>query len=196
MASDEPPVSPPVIAFTNRDDFAGWLDAQHADAPAGIWLKLAKKGSGIDSITYAEALDIALRYGWIDGQKKGLDESYWLQRFTPRRARSIWSKINRDKATALIELGQMRPAGLREVEAAKADGRWETAYESQRGASVPPELQEALDADPVAVAAFATLDSPNRYAFIFRVATAKRSETKAKRVAEFIAMLHDGRRIH
>jgi uncharacterized protein YdeI (YjbR/CyaY-like superfamily) len=185
----------PIIAFASAEDFSVWLDTEHVSSE-GIWLKLAKKESGIASVTYAHALDVALCYGWIDGQKKPFDDAYWLQRFTPRRTRSKWSKINTEKVAALVAAGRMRPAGLQEIEAAKADGRWDAAYSAQSTATVPPELQAALDADPVAAAAFATLNSTNRYAFIYRVTEAKRPETRARRVAQFIEMLHDGRRLH
>jgi uncharacterized protein YdeI (YjbR/CyaY-like superfamily) len=185
----------PIIAFAGAADFETWLAAEHAVAP-GLWLKIAKKATGIDTVSYAEALDVALCYGWIDGQKASFDESYFLQRFTPRRARSKWSKINTDKVAALIAAGRMRPAGQREIDAAQADGRWEVAYHGQRANAVPPELQAALDADPVAAAAYAALNSANRYAMAYRVGEAKKPETKARRVAEYIAMLHDGRRIH
>jgi uncharacterized protein YdeI (YjbR/CyaY-like superfamily) len=185
----------PVLLFGNRDAWEEWLDANHADAPGG-WKEIAKAGSGVASITYAEAIEVALCFGWIDGQKARGDERVWRQRFTPRGPRSRWSKINRDKAQALIDAGAMRPAGLREVERAQADGRWEAAYDGQRTATVPDDLRAALDADPAASAAFAELDSANRYAILYRVHEAKRPETRARRIERFVAMLARGERLH
>ena len=134
----------PIVPFASRDAWAAWLDEHHATSD-GVWLKIAKKGSGIETVSYAETLDAALCYGWIDGQKASLDERHWLQRFTPRRLRSKWSKVNRQKATELIEKGEMRPAGLREVERAKADGRWEAAYDAQSTATVPDDMRRELE---------------------------------------------------
>jgi uncharacterized protein YdeI (YjbR/CyaY-like superfamily) len=184
-----------ILAFATADDWERWISAQRPDSP-GLWLKLAKKGCDTPSIDYATALESALCFGWIDGQKRPYDESYWLQRFTPRKARSKWSRINRDKATALIESGRMQPAGLREVELAKADGRWDAAYESQSSSTVPDDLQAALDADPRAAEFFATLDKANRYAVLYRVHEAKRADTRAKRIEKFVAMLHAHETIH
>jgi uncharacterized protein YdeI (YjbR/CyaY-like superfamily) len=183
------------LPFASRDAWEAWLDAHHEDSD-GVWLKIAKKGSGLDSVTHPEALEIALCFGWIDGQRRALDERHFLQRFTPRRDRSRWSKINRDKATELIDAGRMRPAGLREVEAARADGRWDAAYDGQRTATVPEDLQRALDADERAGAFFATLSSQNRYAILYRVQDAKRPATRARRIERFVAMLREGRAIH
>jgi uncharacterized protein YdeI (YjbR/CyaY-like superfamily) len=185
----------PVLPFVSVADWERWLEAQPADSP-GLWLKLAKKGCDTPSIDYAAALESALCFGWIDGQKRPFDAAYWLQGFTPRKARSKWSRINRDKATALIDSGRMRPAGLRQVELAWADGRWEAAYASQSSASVPPDLQAALDADPLAAESFATLDGANRYAVLYRVQEAKRAETRARRIEKFVAMLHARETIH
>jgi uncharacterized protein YdeI (YjbR/CyaY-like superfamily) len=185
----------PIILFTSAETWELWLDAQPADS-AGLWLKLAKKGCETPSIDYATALGSALCFGWIDGQKRPYDESYWLQRFCPRKARSRWSKINRDKATALIESRRMRPAGLREVESAKQDGRWDAAYASQSVADVPEDLQAALNADPRAAEFFAALDRANRYAVLYRVHEAKRADTRAKRIEKFVAMLHAHETIH
>lgn len=184
-----------IQAFATSDDWERWLGAQSPDFP-GLWLKLAKKGCDTPSIDYATAVESALCFGWIDGQKRPYDESYWLQRFTPRKARSKWSRINRDKATALIESGRMQPTGLREVELAKADGRWDAAYESQSSSTVPDDLQAALDADPRAAEFFATLDKANRYAVLYRVHEAKRADTRAKRIEKFVAMLHAHETIH
>jgi uncharacterized protein YdeI (YjbR/CyaY-like superfamily) len=185
----------PIVPFTSAGDLRTWLHDNHRDS-AGIWLKIAKKGTGIDTVTYDEAVDAALCYGWIDGQKGKFDDTWWLQRFTPRRPRSKWSKINCDRATKLIASGAMEPAGLAEVEAAKADGRWDAAYAGQRTATVPEDLQAALDADPDAKAFFATLNSANRYAILYRVQDAKRPETRAKRIATFVEMLREGRTLH
>ncbi|MBR7827630.1 YdeI/OmpD-associated family protein [Actinospica sp. MGRD01-02] len=185
----------PTLIFATAQEWEDWLAAQPADS-AGLWLKLAKKGCDTPSIDYATALESALCFGWIDGRKRPLDESFWLQRFTPRTPRSKWSRINRDRATALIEAGRMRPAGLREVERAREDGRWDAAYESQSSAEVPADLQAALDADPQAAAFFATLDRANRYAVLYRVNEAKRADTRAKRIEKFVAMLHAGETIH
>ena len=184
-----------MLIFASAQDWEAWLETQPADSP-GLWLKIAKKGCETPSIDYATALESALCFGWIDGQKRPLDDLFWLQRFTPRKARSRWSRINRDKATALIESGRMRESGLREVERARQDGRWDAAYESQRSAAVPEDLQAALDADPRAAAFFATLDSANRYAVLYRVNEAKRADTRAKRIEKFVAMLHDHETLH
>ncbi len=185
----------PLLLFKTPTAWATWL-AKHHDKSTGLWLRLAKKDSGCKSITYPEALEVALCHGWIDGQKKGEDEQYWQQRFTRRGARSIWSKINRDKALALIEQGLMKPAGQREVDRAQADGRWDAAYEGQAKATVPPDLQAALDANKTALAFFATLDSVNRYAILFRTHNAKKAETRAKRIAQYVDMLARHEKIH
>jgi uncharacterized protein YdeI (YjbR/CyaY-like superfamily) len=185
----------PILAFTSRTDFATWLDERH-ESSGGIWLRIARKGSGINSVSYHEALDVALRYGWIDGQKASYDDDYWLQRFGPRTARSKWSKVNRGMAQDLIDRGEMQPAGLREVERAQADGRWAAAYDAQSTATVPEDLRRALDADPVADAFFSTLDSRNRYAILYRLADAKRPETRVRRLRTFVAMLHNQEKLH
>jgi uncharacterized protein YdeI (YjbR/CyaY-like superfamily) len=185
----------PTLLFASVENWESWLEAQPADSP-GLWLKIAKKGCETSSIDYATALESALCFGWIDGQKRPLDDSFWLQRFTPRKPRSRWSKINRDRATGLIESGRMRPAGLREVERARQDGRWDAAYESQSVAAVPEDLQAALDADPRAAEFYATLDSANRYAVLYRVHEAKRPSTRAARIEKFVAMLHAHETIH
>jgi uncharacterized protein YdeI (YjbR/CyaY-like superfamily) len=185
----------PILAFDGPDAWAAWLEEEHASSK-GIWLKLAKKGSGIPSVTYAEALEVALCHGWIDGQKRSHDASAWLQKFTPRGKRSIWSKVNREKALALIESGRMRPAGLEEVERAQRDGRWEAAYDSQSTATMPGDLAEVLEQSPKAKAFFATLDSANRYAILFRVQTAKKAETRVRRIEQLVQMLERGEKIH
>ena len=181
----------PSLTFASQADWEAWLDKEHLSSD-GLWLKLAKKSAGVPSVSYAEALEVALCYGWIDGQKGALDQDYWLQRFTPRRRTSKWSKINTDKAEQLIAAGRMRPAGLRQVELAKADGRWQAAYAGQRRASVPDDLQQALDASPSAKALFGTLNSANRYAILYRVQDAKRPETRAARIHKFVGMLERG----
>jgi len=185
-----------ILPFASVELWAAWLAGHHADTPGGLWLKLAKKESGIATITYAQALDEALCYGWIDGQKDGFDETWWLQKFTPRRPRSRWSKVNTEKVLALIEAGRMQPAGLREIDAAKADGRWEAAYERQSTAQVPPDLQAAFDANPKAAEFFATLTGANRYAVLYRIHDAKRPQTRADRIAKFVAMLERGETLH
>jgi len=184
----------PVVAFTTEEAFATWL-AGH-EGSSGLWVKFAKKGAAEPTITYAQAVEVALCHGWIDGHKRSLDDTHWLQRFTPRRPRSRWSKVNRAKAEALIDAGRMQATGLREVQAAQADGRWAAAYPNQADASVPDDLQAALDADAEAAAFFATLDRSNRYAILYRVHEAKRPETRQRRIATFVAMLHAGETIH
>ena len=187
---------PEVLPFATPEEWEAWLRAHHQTVTAGVWIKFARKGSGIPTVTYRDALQVALRFGWIDGQARSHDESWYLQRFTPRRARSIWSKRNRDFATALIEAGEMEPAGLREVERAKADGRWDAAYDAPSTATVPDDLQAALDANPAAAEFFAGLDRQNRYAILHRVQTAKRPETRARRIETFVAMLEAGEKIY
>ncbi|MFB8757609.1 YdeI/OmpD-associated family protein [Streptomyces nigra] len=184
-----------IVAFESAEAFQAWLGENHTVSP-GIWLKLRKKSPGVVALDYAQALDVALCYGWIDGQKAGLDEQWWLQRFTPRTARSRWSKVNRDKATALIEQGRMQPAGQAEVDRAKADGRWDAAYDSPRTATVPDDLAAALAAEPAAAEFFETLDRQNRYAILYRVQDAKRPETRARRIEKFVAMLAKGEKLH
>ena len=190
-----PPEPLPVVGFESTDAWDAWLAGHHADSP-GLWLKIAKKGSAGRSISYSDALDVALCHGWIDGQKGRHDDDYWLQRFTPRKPGSKWSKINTERAEVLIASGRMRPAGLREVERARADGRWEQAYESQSRMTVPEDLARALAANERAGAFFATLDSANRYAILYRIGTAKRPETRAKRIDTFVAMLSEHKKIH
>ena len=181
----------PVLFFADPDEWEQWLAQEHATAQ-GVWLKFAKKSTGIPSLNHAGALEVALCYGWIDGQARGLDETYHLQKFTPRRARSTWSKINREKVTVLQEAGRMHPAGLAEVERAKADGRWDAAYDPPSTATVPPDLQEALDKNPAAAEFFATLTGSKRYAFLYRIQDAKRPETRARRIATFVDLLNRG----
>jgi uncharacterized protein YdeI (YjbR/CyaY-like superfamily) len=181
----------PVLFFATPAALEAWID-EHGEESNGIWLKFAKKDSGIESVVYAEAVEIALSYGWIDGQAKRLDEQHYLQRFTLRRSRSKWSKINREKAERLIAEGRMRPAGLREVERAKEDGRWDEAYDSPSTATLPDDFQAALDAQPAAAEFFASLGSTKRYSFLYRITDAKRPETRAKRIAEYVELLARG----
>jgi uncharacterized protein YdeI (YjbR/CyaY-like superfamily) len=185
----------PVVLFHDAAAWETWLDEHHASS-RGAWLRLAKKGSGLASVTYAEALDVALCYGWIDGQKKAYDEVSWLQKFTPRGRRSVWSRINRDKVAALTEAGRMRPAGVAAVEAARADGRWDAAYDPPSTATVPDDLAAALEANPQAAAFFATLNGANRYAILWRIQTAKRPETRARTIAKMVGMLERGEKLH
>ncbi|MEA2599320.1 MAG: hypothetical protein QOF89_312 [Acidobacteriota bacterium] len=185
----------PILPFASQRQWEKWLDEHHKTSK-GLWLKIAKKDTGIDSVTYAEALDVALCYGWIDGQKGALDGTHWLQKFTPRTARSKWSKVNRDKAQALIKENRMKPAGLAAVEQARSDGRWEAAYDAQSKASVPEDLQRELDRNPQAAAFFATLDSANRYAVLYRIQEAKKPETRARRIEKFVGMLNRGEKLH
>jgi uncharacterized protein YdeI (YjbR/CyaY-like superfamily) len=185
----------PVLLFASKKDFEAWLEGNHAGAE-GLWLKIAKKGSGVESVDYDEALELALCFGWIDSQKRGFDEAFFLQRFTPRRPRGKWSQINRAKAEELITAGAMRPAGLAEVEAAKADGRWGAAYAGQRTATIPEDLQRELDCNKDAREFFAKLDSANRYAILYRLQEAKKPETRQKRLQKFVAMLERGEKIH
>jgi len=183
------------VLFPDQTAWIAWLHGHHAASP-GLWLRLAKKGSPIQSVSYAEALEAALCYGWIDAQKKGESEQAWLQRFTPRRDKSIWSKINREKAVALIEAGRMQPAGLQQVARAKRDGRWDAAYDSPVAAEVPEDLQAALDRNTAAQAFFRTLDRANRYAILWRIQTVKKAETRARRIRQFVEMLERHEKVH
>jgi uncharacterized protein YdeI (YjbR/CyaY-like superfamily) len=185
----------PILFFESQAAWRRWLSTNHAKAP-GVWIKYARKAAGMKSITYAEAVEEALCHGWIDGQAQSGDETHYLQRFTPRAARSKWSQINRTKALALIEAGRMKPAGLREVERAKADGRWEAAYASPSAAQVPEDLAKALAKSKRARAFFEQLDGRNRYAILHRLHGAKRPETRARRLATFVDMLKEGRKIY
>lgn len=185
----------PTKLFATSGAWERWLERNHDRAP-GVWLKIARRESGASSITYAEALEVALLFGWIDGQKGKLDERFWLQKLTPRGPRSPWSAVNRASALRLIDAGRMRPAGLAAVASAQADGRWERAYASPRRATVPADLQRALDAEPAALARFATLDAHNRYAILYRVQDAKKPETRARRIADYVQMLTRGETLH
>jgi uncharacterized protein YdeI (YjbR/CyaY-like superfamily) len=181
--------------FRSQREWERWLGANHETSP-GIWLKIAKKASGIESVNHAEALEIAICHGWIDGQRRALDEQFFLQKFTPRGPRSTWSRVNREKALDLIARGRMQPAGLREVERAKTDGRWEAAYEPQSTATVPDDLQRQLDANPRAAEFFSSLDSRNRYAILYRLQNTKKPETRVRRLAQFVAMLDEHRKLY
>jgi len=185
------PTELPTLPFESKKKFADWLAMNH-DKSAGLWLKIAKKATGISTVTYAEALDVALCYGWIDGQKGSFDDKYFLQKFTPRRPRSIWSKINTEKVERLIASGEMKPSGLKAVEAAKQDGRWDAAYSSQKNIAVPEDFQSALNKNRKAKVFFESLTGSRRYSFLFRITTAKKVETREKRIRQFVEMLERG----
>lgn len=185
----------PVHYFEHRQAWTDWLAVNHSSSP-GLWLQLAKKGAAVPSVSYDEAIDVALCFGWIDGQKKSHNEQFWLQKFTRRSDKSVWSKVNRNKALALIEAGKMKPAGRQAVERARSDGRWDAAYDSPSKAAVPNDLQAALDDNPRARDFFETLDSRNRYAILFRIQTSKKAETRAKKIAQFVQMLARHERLH
>jgi uncharacterized protein YdeI (YjbR/CyaY-like superfamily) len=184
-----------IMEFPSAAALEDWLISNHASA-SGFWLRLKKNAAGEDVLTYAQALDLALCYGWIDARKGKFDDAYWLQRFTPRAARSKWSKVNREKATALIEQGRMAPPGLAEVERAKADGRWEAAYAGVKSATVPKDLAKALEANPAAAESLRTLDGQNRYSILYRVQDAKKPETRARRIEKYVDMLANHEKIH
>jgi uncharacterized protein YdeI (YjbR/CyaY-like superfamily) len=190
-----PPSDYPIVLFADRTAFRKWLSAHHA-SESGLWLRIAKAASPLQSVTYAEALDVALCFGWIDGQKRSHDTESFLQKFTPRQKRSAWSKRNREHVARLIAAGEMQPAGLAAIAAAKADGRWDRAYDSPGKATVPDDFQAALDAQPKAKAFFETLTSANRYAVLYRIQTAVKPETRARRIAEFVAMLKRRETLH
>ena len=188
MAAETGKDGKPILAFASQDEWETWLEAEHADSD-GVWLKFAKKGSGVETVVYAEALEVALCYGWIDSQVKTLDERFYLQKFTPRRAKSKWSRINRDKIEELTKQGRLRPAGLAEVELAKADGRWETAYAPASSLEIPDDLQAALDASPKAAEFWAVLNKSNRFAILYQLQDAKKPGTRARRLEKFVGML-------
>ena len=185
----------PGLTFTTQEEWEAWLEA-NCEASSAVWLRLARKSSGKTTITYAQALESALCFGWIDGQKQAESEQFWLQRFSRRTANSIWSKINTEKAQALVESGRMRPNGLREIARAKRDGRWNRAYTSPSNSAVPTDLQVALDANKKAKAFFDELDRQNRYAILFRIQNAKKAETRARKIAQFVEMLSNGETLH
>jgi uncharacterized protein YdeI (YjbR/CyaY-like superfamily) len=188
-------MSGPSPLFATQAAWAAWLETNHRQS-AGVWLRIAKKRSGLRSVTYAEALEVALCYGWIDGQKRGESDAAWLQRFLPRSAKSIWSKINRDKVVALIANGRMKTAGLEAIDAAKKCGTWDAAYDSPKAANVPTDFQTALDASPRAREFFQSLDGANRYAVLFRIQTVKKAETRERKIREFVEMLNRKETIH
>ena len=190
----KPDISP-IRLFKSKEGWGSWLDKNHRKS-SGLWLRLAKKDSGLKSITYKEALEVALCHGWIDGQKRPENKQTWLQKFTPRSTKSIWSKINRESAERLIDTGAMKAAGLEAIESAKKDGRWKSAYDSPSKSTVPDDLQSTLDANPRAKAFFETLDRANRYAILWRVQTVKKAETRTRKIQQFIAMLERKEKIH
>jgi uncharacterized protein YdeI (YjbR/CyaY-like superfamily) len=179
----------PILSFDNEAAWETWLEANYTTSP-GLWLKIAKKESGHTTVLYPEALNVALCFGWIDGQKNKFDDEFWLQKFTPRRAKSVWSVVNREKVAELIAQGRMREAGMKEIERAKADGRWDAAYQPQSRIGVPEDFQAALDQHPEAKAFFEQLNSANRYAILYNITTAKKPETRRQRIEKFIAMLN------
>ena len=185
----------PILAFASPEAFEAWLEREHATSD-GVWLRFAKKGSGVTSVAYADAVEVGLCYGWIDSQALSLDERFYLQKFTPRRARSKWSRVNRDKVEELARQGRMKPAGLAQVELAKEDGRWEAAYASPANAEVPEDLQNALDANPKAAEFFATLNKSNRFAILYQLQDAKKPETRTRRLEKFVAMLERGEKLY
>jgi len=189
------PDEPKIVAFDTAEAFEAWLSERHANC-AGIWLKIRKKGLGTVALDYSQALDVALCFGWIDGQKRAFDDEWWLQKFTPRKPNSKWSKINCGRVAALLDQGRMRPAGLVQVERAKADGRWQAAYDGARTAQVPDDLAAALAASPAAAAFFETLDGRNRYAILYRIQDVKKAETRARRIEKYVAMLARGEKLH
>jgi uncharacterized protein YdeI (YjbR/CyaY-like superfamily) len=185
----------PIITFPDVPACVAWFERHHDDT-AGFLCRIGKGEYAAQTVSYPEVLTVALCFGWIDGQKRSLDEGFWLQRMTPRGPRSKWSKINREKAEALIASGEMRPSGQRAIDAARADGRWDAAYAGSAAAEVPDDLAAALAADPVAAACFATLSGANRYAILYRIQDAKKPETRAARIAKYVRMCHDGEVIH
>jgi uncharacterized protein YdeI (YjbR/CyaY-like superfamily) len=185
----------PVINFESQKKWEDWLKKNYTKSP-GLWLRMYKKGTGIKSIDYAQALDVALCYGWIDGQKDSYDEESWLQKFTPRGPKSVWSKKNTEHIARLIKDGKMQPAGLAVVEAAKKDGRWDRAYEGQSKATLPQDFLDALEKNKKAKAFFATLNKTNTYAIFYRIQHAKKQETRERKIKEFVAMLARGEKLH
>jgi uncharacterized protein YdeI (YjbR/CyaY-like superfamily) len=189
------PAGETLLVFRDQKEWALWLNEYHRTSP-GIWMRIGKKGSGLESLSYVEALEAALCYGWIDGQKRAYDDASWLQRFTPRGPNSVWSRINRDKAEDLIRSGRMKPAGLDAIDRAQQNGRWDSAYDSPGRAAVPSDFQAALSRSRKAKSFFSTLNRANRYAILWRIQTAKRPETRARRIQEFIRMLERREKIH
>ncbi|MBI3433051.1 MAG: YdeI/OmpD-associated family protein [Hydrogenophilales bacterium] len=190
-----PSATLPVHSFEQQKEWAAWLKGNH-NTSLGVWLQLAKKNAGVQSVSYEEAIEVALCFGWIDGQKRAHSEQYWLQKFTPRSAKSVWSKINKEKALTLIKAGKMEPAGLKEIERARLDGRWDAAYDSASKSTVPSDFQLALDGNTSAKNFFGTLDSRNRYAVLFRIQTAKSAEARARKIVQFVQMLARHEKVH
>lgn len=189
------PDGKPIVEFQDKSAWISWLK-KNCDKSTGVWLRLAKKDSGLTSISRNEALDVALCYGWIDGMSKSEGDETWLQKFTPRTKRSIWSKKNRENVQRLIDSGEMQPSGLAEIERAKSDGRWDAAYDSPRTIAVPEDLRQALEKNKKAAKVYEGLDSRNRYAILFRIHNAKKPETRARRIKEFVEMLARGDKLH
>ena len=185
----------PVLLFEDQPALDRWLVDHHADSK-GAWLKIAKKAIGLRSVTYAEAVETAIIYGWIDSQKRAFDEQYFIQKFTPRSAKSVWSRTNRDKALDLIKTGRMQPSGLRQVEIAQANSEWDKAYEPQSRMQIPADLQAELNRNPAAKSFFATLNSANRYAVLYRLQSVRKPETRRARIRQFIEMLTRHERLH
>ena len=185
----------PVLTFRDGESFEHWLEEQPEDAP-GAWLKFPKKSAGTAGLTKAEAIDSALCYGWIDGQLGKYDDQYWLVRFTPRKRRSKWSQVNTKRATQLLAEGRMQKSGVAQIDSAKADGRWAAAYAPASSAIVPADLQDALNGNPKAAKFFATLKGANRYAILYRIASAKRPQTRSRKISDYVAMLERGETIH
>ena len=185
----------PVQLFKTQREWASWLRQNH-ESSSGVWLQLAKKAADVESVSYDEAIETALCFGWIDGQKRAHGEQYWLQKFTPRSGKSVWSKINKAKALALIDAGKMKSAGLREIELAKSDGRWDAAYDSASKATVPTDFRAALEGNAQARDFFESLDSRNRYAVLYRIQTARKAETRARKIAQFVQMLERHEKVH
>lgn len=190
-----PSATLPVHSFEQQKEWAAWLKGNH-NTSLGVWLQLAKKNAGVQSVSYEEAIEVALCFGWIDGQKRAHSEQYWLQKFTPRSAKSVWSKINKEKALTLVKAGKMKPAGLKEIERARLDGRWDAAYDSASKSTVPSDFQLALDGNTSAKNFFGTLDSRNRYAVLFRIQTAKSAEARARKIVQFVQMLARHEKVH
>jgi uncharacterized protein YdeI (YjbR/CyaY-like superfamily) len=190
----DPRPGEPVVPFASTDEFERWLAAN--PSATIVWIRYAKKGTGVPSIDWNQAVDVALCFGWIDGQSKSIDDTAYVQRFTPRGPRSKWSKVNRDRVERLTAAGKMRPQGLAEVERAKADGRWDAAYDSPKTATVPDDLAAALAANPAAKAAFDTIDGSNRYGILYRIQDAKQPATRARRIEQLVAMLARGETLH
>lgn len=185
----------PIFSFASAEAWEAWLEREHATSD-GVWIKFAKKGSGVASVAYPEAVEVGLCYGWIDSQLLSLDNRFYLQKFTPRRARSKWSRVNREKVAALMKQDRMKPAGLAEVEAAKKDGRWAAAYASPANVEVPDDLRMALDASPKAAQFFATLNKSNRYAILYQLQDAKKPETRTRRLEKLMRMLERGEKLY